>query len=123
MKFKTPTDQPVTIALLTGHTITIQPDGSTDVPAMFRKAAVSAECEPLGMDVTEVNPGTQATNADLLKAAIEKMVEKDDETDFTGAGKPDAAKLSALVGFNVTAKERDAAWKPFQDLIDANPPQ
>jgi len=57
--------------------------------------------------VIEVDPNRQI----LLVEAIGKL---DPAVDYTKAGVPDPRKLSALVGSQVTAMERDLAFAEFQ---------
>lgn len=116
MKFKTPGNQAVMIALLSGHSLTIQPDGSTDVPVIFRKEALARECVPAGMEIEGATPGTVPNRDELLLKAIGKMLDSDDATAFTGDGRPNATKLAEIVGFTVTSKERDTAWAKYQEL-------
>lgn len=46
---------------------------------------------------------------DAVKAAIGTL-DADNTDVWTGAGKPNAAALTAIVGFDVSAVLRDAAW-------------
>ena len=52
--------------------------------------------------------------ADLIRQAVLDMMESDpereDETAWTKSGKPDVKALSDMVGFEVSAAERDAAF-------------
>lgn len=37
------------------------------------------------------------------------------ETDFTAGGKPKVDVLASVVGFDISADERDAAWQAYQE--------
>lgn len=115
MKFKAPGKEPTMIGLTSGHTMVIAPEG-TDVPQRFRRAAIAAGCTPMGvgLEVAE-KADVEETRQDLIKNAIEKMLDGGEDGDFTADGRPDLKKLSETAGFKVTREERDAAW----DLIQA----
>lgn len=112
MKFKAPGLSAVVVSLKSGHTFAIKPEGS-DVPEQFRAAAIAAGCTSVALG--KPKKGDQApTKSDLLVAAIDKMLDTDDEGAFDGDGKPNLEALSKVVGFNVSREERDAAF----DLIN-----
>lgn len=113
MKFKTPGSEPIMIGLTSGHTLTILPTG-TDTPVIFRKAALERGCVPVGIEVEAGSAGTGPTKAQVIEAAIEKLLNGDDEGAFTGDGRPNADKLSEAAGFKISASERDAAWADYQ---------
>lgn len=61
---------------------------------------------------TEVEPDGRQ---DLIQAAIRDMLEsdpnKEDESLWTKGGKPDVKALASLLGYEISAAERDAAWE------------
>lgn len=111
MKFKAPGNQPVMVALLSGHTCVVSPDG-TDIEPRFRKEAIARGCTPMGVGADEAPaaPDPEASKFALICAGIEKMLNGDDDGAFTNDGRPQVSKLSEVVGFTVTAGERDEAW-------------
>lgn len=111
MKFKAAGKEPQMIALLTGHTMVVSPTG-TDVPQRFRRAAIAAGCTPVGMGLEDpLSPASTAdTRQDLIRGAIEKMLDGDSESDFNADGKPDLKRLGEVAGFKVSRDERDAIW-------------
>lgn len=121
MRLKSPTEKPVHIALLSGHAITIGPE-ARDVPVMFRRDALAKGCLPEGVSAAELNAVEQApTEKDkpaLLDAAIKTMLEGNNPDDFTGAGLPNRKKISAIVGWNVTAEDLTAAWQKVEAEAD-----
>lgn len=114
MKFKAPGAAPTMIGLTSGHTMVIAPEG-TDVPQRFRRAAIAAGCTPMGvgLEVAE-KVDLEETRQDLIKKAINKLLDGGEDGDFTADGRPDLKKLSEAAGFKVTREERDAAWELIQ---------
>ena len=111
MKFRSPTEQPIYMALTSGHTFVVGPD-LIEVPKLFHRQAVMEGCIPEGMDSLPKDDDTPSdTKHSLIVDAMRKMVEAADANDFTNDGKPDTRKLSARVGFTVLKEERDAAWE------------
>lgn len=116
MKFKSPGPESVMVALLSGHTCVITPKGN-EVEPRFRKEAIARGCVPVGVGAEDDEQKPELTKSELIAKGIEKMLEGDDEGAFTGDGKPDVRKLSAVVGFTVTAGERDSAWEAVNDSL------
>ncbi|MEK7425736.1 MAG: hypothetical protein AAB131_18075 [Actinomycetota bacterium] len=111
MKFRSPTEQPIYMALTSGHTFVVGPE-SIEVPKLFHRQAVMEGCLPEGMDSLPKEDDTAlATKQSLIEEAMRKMVAEANTDDFTNDGKPDTRKLSARVGFTVLKEERDAAWE------------
>lgn len=111
MKFKTPGVEPVMVGLTSGHTCVIHPEG-TDVEPRFRREAIARGCVPVGMGDEYVDAANKPdpTIEEKIVLGIEKMLDGDDEDAFNADGKPDVRKLSAALGFNVSALQRDQAW-------------
>lgn len=60
---------------------------------------------------------TKPTGDNLIEAialAIPKL-DKDNSEHFTAAGIPDVAALEGVLGYDITAGERDAAWELAKD--------
>lgn len=92
------------------------------VPPMCHEEVIAQGAVP-EEDIVEEDkkpPGApQGTErAEAIAAAIKKMVLKGERDEFTAAGSPHAGSLSALVGFSVDAKERDAAWALAQQVAE-----
>jgi hypothetical protein len=115
MKFKSPSDEPMHIALTSGHSIVIEPDG-TEVPAIFQKEAVARGAYPVGLDDAAPLAGQTFDRAQVIKDAMNKMLDGSEEDNFTKDGKPDLRKLNALVGFSVARSEAD---KLFEEVTAA----
>jgi hypothetical protein len=117
MRLKSPTYTPVHVALLSGHTISVGPEGY-DVPAMFRKDALINGCIPCTGEAIEVAapPSTSKTHAEQLVEGIKKYLEEGHE--LTGAGLPNRKVLGEAVGFPVTAVALEAAWAELKKEIE-----
>lgn len=121
MKFKAPGNEPTMIGLTSGHTMVVSPEG-TDVPKQFRRAAIAAGCTPTGMGLEGPDPEEkQDTRQSVIVDAINKMLDGEEESDFTADGRPDLKKLSEKAGFKVTREERDAAWSEIQADLKTEP--
>jgi hypothetical protein len=110
MKFKSPSEKEIFLALTNGHTCTIGPE-LVEVPERFHRLAVAEGAIPEGMEHLAVPKDTQeSSRKELVSAAIKKMLEGSAEGDFNGDGKPDTRRLSAAAGFTVSRAERDEVW-------------
>lgn len=107
-RFRSPTDTPLHVALISGHTAVIPPEGIELAPSFYREAiargAVLAE-GATAEDQTQVFSRQMA-----IREAITAMVDGQDKDDFTGDGKPNLVKLKAKTGFHVTREEADAVF-------------
>ena len=116
MKFHSPTEVPIHIALTSGHTCVIgtQP---VEVEKRFHRLAVAEGAIPEGMTAAQMDPDAppDATKPGLIQAAIRKMVTAADAKFFNSDGRPDVRHLSALAGFHVSGAERDDAWQAVND--------
>lgn len=116
MKFVPPTEQPMHIALTSGHTHVIEFNGGegTETPALFVREAIARGAEPVGVEKAAPLEGKSFDRSQAIKDAINKMLDDPaDEDYFTAAGLPDLRKLNTLVGFKV---DRDEANKLFEEV-------
>lgn len=110
MRFKSPTDKPIYLALTTGHTCTVGPEYA-EIEDRFHRLAVVQGAIPEGTEHVQVAPAAEAlTRQDVLLAMVRRMIDEALPSDFTNDGKVNANALSARVGFTVSSSERDAAW-------------
>lgn len=110
MRFKSPTDTPLTLGLTSGHTCCIGPE-YIEVEARFHRLAVVQGAIPEGTEHLQIAPAeTAVTRNALVLATVREMVTEALPTDFTNDGRVNANALSARVGFTVSSSERDAAW-------------
>lgn len=105
------------VSSVLGHAIGFEKGVPTHVPPSMYEEVMSRGAVPEeDMPESEVKKSDALTPEDrkiLLSAAIEELVTKNDSKDFTAAGMPHVKVLSAKVGFNVEADERDAAFAAF----------
>lgn len=110
--FVAPGDESVMIALMNGHTAVVYPKPTT-LHKRFWKEATRQGCYPASMaeQIVEAdeNRSEDATRTDLIKMAMRKMA--DDEDNFTANGLPNAKILAKTAGFDVMREERDKVWE------------
>lgn len=58
-----------------------------------------------------------AARLEKAKAAVQRMLDGDNPADFTAGGIPDLRRLRVLADFDVSAEERDAAWKAVSESL------
>ena len=113
-RFRSPTDTPLHVALISGHTAVIPPEGIVLAPMFYREAiargAVLAEGE------TAEDQTLVFSRQTAIREAIAAMIAGRDKDDFTGDGKPNLVKLKAKTGFQVSREEADAV---FEELTKA----
>lgn len=119
MRFKSPTDTPISIGLTSGHMCSIGPE-FTEVDKRFHRDAVAQGAILEGLEDEAPAANSDAGKTELILAAIRAMVANPKEGDFTGDGKPAVGKVSAHAGFTVTRGERDDAWAVVCDEQDAD---
>lgn len=118
MKFRAPGVSPMSIAMLSGHTISIShEEQGTEVPAVFRREALARGCVPVGVDLGDDKKSAPETKTAAekriaaIRAGMEKMLDSDDESAFGEDGKPDIKKLEKISGVkSISAAERDEVW-------------
>lgn len=110
MKFRSPTPEPVSVGLTSGHTAVVPPEG-VELDEMFHREAIAKGCLPGTMsDVVATIQKPAFDRALVIGEALDAMIVSANPEDFTAAGKPDLNRLAAKVGFKVTRDEADAVW-------------
>lgn len=109
MKFRSPTDQPMHLALVTGHTAVVSPEGN-ELPDIFHREAIANGCLPEGVSAAVPNPGTGPTRKEVITKAINEMLDGKDAEDFKADGTINVRRLSARVGFTVPRDEAEALF-------------
>ncbi|MCM2317800.1 MAG: hypothetical protein NDI93_00540 [Pseudomonas sp.] len=79
----------------------------------FHEAAISKGCKLVGLGGHQEAEPTGAGKLELIRNAIEVIVERNAADDLDGTGRPTLKALKAQAGFNVTKGEADAAWAEF----------
>ena len=109
MKLRSPTDQPLHVALTTGHTTVITPDGS-EVDQKFFREAIARGAVPVDSSASQDTQSQVLDRQLAIQEAISAMIEGKVSDDFTADGKPNLARLKAKAGFQVTREEADAIF-------------
>lgn len=107
MKFRSPSDQPIHIALTTGHTAVVPPDGVELDPMFYKEASARGAVQ---FDDSTTIVMTPEVRKAAISAALKGMLDGANEGDFTAEGKPNLQRLKAAVGFSVTRDEADAIF-------------
>ena len=109
MKFRSPTEFPVQLALTSGHTCVVGVE-LTEVDKQFHRMAIMQGCLPEGVEPEKIEAANEPSKQELVVAAVRQIAQAGDAEDALNDGRPKVEKVSALAGFTVTASERDAAW-------------
>ena len=110
MKFRSPSDQPIHVALTTGHTASIPPEG-VELDPMFHREASARGAVAFDESAPAVTSTmTPEVRKAAISAALKGMLDGAAEDDFTNEGKPNLLKLRARVGFAVNRDEADAIF-------------
>ena len=109
MILRSPTDTDLHVALTSGHTCVITPEGN-DVPAIFTREALSRGALPGGIEVAEPESEPAFDRTKAITEALNAMLDGGDEKDFTNGGTPDLRRVNARLGFQASRSEVDAVW-------------
>lgn len=115
MKFRSPTELDLHVALTSGHTLVIAADDAgTEVPNSFQREAIARGAVLVDGGTNEVR--TQILSRQLeLQDVLQQMIAEGDKANFTADGKPNLMKLKAKAGFDVTRAEADAAFASISE--------
>ncbi len=116
-----------TLRTTLGHVIGFKKDEPIDVPEPVVDAAMN--CGAQAVDPAEVDKRVEdqekseqlppepqgAEREKIIADAIVKLVKRNHSTDFTAAGSPQTTSVEGVVGFKVSAAERNAAWDRYLD--------
>lgn len=119
MKFKSPTEHPVHIALLSGHTCLIpgvdKEPGGVDILPMFHRQAIASGAVPVGVPGVQVEAGSAPNRGEVITKTLQSMLDGNEESDFKKDGTPDLNAVSRRCGFKVAREEVDAIWAGLQE--------
>jgi len=114
MNFRSPTDAPVHLALLTGHTAVVTREWAPLDP-IFHAKAFERRCEcdarevlapkDIPVEAAEVSSGRYASIDDHYREALRTMLERSEEGDFTNDGLPNIKAVSKVVGFGAVKED------------------
>lgn len=109
MKFRSVTGNVVALALTSGHTAVVTPEGS-ELEPRFHKEAIAQGCLPEGLADAPDDIKPTFKRKDVIVEAFNAMLAGSDAEDFTKQGKPSLSRLNTKVGFAVDRSEADAIW-------------
>lgn len=131
MKFRSPTEAPVTLTLLSGHSTTVTREWR-ELDLIFHDEAFARRCESdtSGVHTPEapqVKAGPDAQNqlADVdahIRQAILAMLERKQEGDFTNDGLPNVKVLNAVAGFRITKEDAHRVYRALVAEAEAAAP-
>lgn len=114
-----------TIKSTAGHAVHFEKGKPRTVPPAIEDLVVQHGAMPCDEDGNVVfeeqedeasdEEPTGKEREDLLDMAVELLVERNDPDEFDSHNRPKVKALSEQLEFTVTADERDAAWKRYQD--------
>jgi hypothetical protein len=113
-----------------GHTISFKKDQPINIPPVvvsdavaIGAIAVNNDVDVLGEEEKVVAPLTAAERKAKVFDAFRTMAGREIREDFTASGVPNAKRLPALTGFEITSKERDTYWLEFRAMAQADKDQ
>lgn len=108
MKFRSPSSEPLHVALTSGHTVVVPPEG-VELASMFQREAMARGAVLADGGTDEVH--TQILSRQLtIKEAMIAMIAGASKDDFTADGKPNLVRLKTVTGFQVSREEADAVF-------------
>jgi hypothetical protein len=103
-----------TIQFVKGQEVWVPP---ACVPDAVSIGAVSSEqTDTLGDEVAPVVIMAPEEREKAIFAAFDTLLARQDRGDFTASGLPHVKKVWDICGFEVTNRERDAAWQTYSSL-------
>lgn len=115
-----------TLATTKGHMIRFTKDLPVYVPPVCVPDAVAIGASPIEGEpipdltpkevVENTGPTEPAEREKELQGAIEKLVRTNARKDFTAAGLPSTDAMTRVLGYDVTAAERNTAWLLYSNL-------
>lgn len=122
-RFKSPSNEPIRVLSPDGMVISwVFPEWielREEVWAdAYSKGCISDDMNRVGMNPLEAIANMKAHEIAYeaqVKKAIEEILDTGDPADFDGLGKPKLTSISAIVGTQPTAAQRDKAFKLIKD--------
>jgi hypothetical protein len=110
-----------------GHTIRFEKKRATHVPNVcvadavaIGAVAVDSDVDVLGDEKVAPIPLTPDERKAQVFAAFATMSRREERLDFTASGVPDAKRVAAMTGFDVTARDRDKYWTEYKAEVQAD---
>lgn len=130
MNFRSPSDEPVFLALHTGHTAMVTREWSPLDP-IFHAAAFEKRCEcdkggiiapkDFQIEAADVSNARFSSIDDHYRAALTTMLERSEEGDFTNDGLPNIKAVSKVVGFGAVKEDVLRVYREMVAEADSGP--
>ena len=109
MKFKAPGEQPVYIAMLSGHSAVIGNEWR-DLPLIMHRKALEEGCVSDNMDAATIAAKIESaipeeSRHSILMGIVKNMMANPKEGDFTASDLPNLKRLSGTAGWSVSKEE------------------
>jgi hypothetical protein len=124
MKFTMPIDK--IVATRAGHTIDFKAGVPTHVPKEAWREVQASGAVPEDQEAVQMTRRAAVMDAVIVDDPVERrnrifkaftdMVERNKRGDFGASGAPHQKVVESIVGFEITAQERDSLWVEFQQL-------
>lgn len=127
MQFRSPTGEPIKLTSTSGHSAIVGADWRP-LPQILHREALSHGCECDQTKFKAVDPVPQAgpqavstivDHAGAYRQALETMLGREEEADFTNAGLPDIRQVSKLCGFQARKEDVLHVWHAM--VQESNP--
>jgi hypothetical protein len=106
-----------------GHSVRFEKGKPINVPGTIVAEALAIGAQPVdaadhpdNQEEVEVVPMTAVERKAKVFEAFTAMKNRSERLDFTASGVPNAKRMPALLGFEITSRERDDYWKEFHGL-------
>ncbi len=104
LKFRSPNGDDLHIALTSGHTAVVTPEG-VELAPMFHREAIARGALTGDAVAPLEGDGAPFDRKQVIANAINGMMDGDNEGDFNDDGKPNLKRLNALIGFQASRAE------------------
>lgn len=110
MKFRSPSEESVSVGLTSGHMAVVTAEG-VELDAIFHREAIALGCIPEGVAAAPAGSNTKEFDRALvIGEALQAAITGGKPEDFKADGTPDLNALAKRVGFKVGREEADAIW-------------
>ena len=123
MLFKSPTGQPIQVAILTGCCAVVG-DEWRELPVDLHRKAIEEGCITSDMDLATINAGQPQPSADksneqILIEVIKAMMENPEASDFRSDGMPNIKSVIRNCGWTASREEVAQAVQAIADEAQA----
>ena len=132
MQFRSPNGEPIKLISTSGHSAIVGAQWRP-LPQILHREALSRGCECDQTKFRAVDPVPQASpeavstivdHAGAYRQALETMLGREEEADFTNAGLPDTRQVSKLCGFQARKEDVLQVWHAIvQESTPAETPR